>query len=350
MNELDNGQQTTAVVAVPPIADDQLVSISQRVEQRVAAYNKIRIAALKATNWRHWSSQGGQPYLEIAGAKSIASLVGISWKIDEPVLEWLGDGHFSYTYNGEFTLGATVQEYMGTRSSTDEWFSMAKGQEIPPSEIDRGEVKKAALTNCLGNGVRGILGMSKLTWDDLKAAGIEVDKIGKVEFRKGNADPLAAPNLPNYGDHKGKPLDDPSVPIDALKRYLAGAEKSIADPSKEKYRAKEERLRDALKAEIAKREQALQKEAAGASTDEAPAQPSSLFPGGTEVPDETWREFKDYCAEDADRNDAMKEVLAKSFKVKKLDEIQPGMRKALILTVQDAWKAGGFTFQEFARA
>lgn len=254
MNE-ENGQ--LIVTSTPaPLADDQLVMISQRVEQRVTAYNKIRRAALGATNWRHWSSQGGQPYLEIAGAKSIASLVGINWKIDEPAFEWLEDGHFSYTFKGEFTLGATIQECIGTRSSKDAFFSMAKGQSIPTSEIDRGEVKKAALTNLLGNGVRGILGMNKLTWDDLKSVGIEVEKIAKVEYKQGSADPQAAVTLPNYGGHKGKAIDDPTVPVDALQYYLAGAEKSIADPSKAKFKAKEERLRDAIKAELAKREAA----------------------------------------------------------------------------------------------
>jgi len=269
----DNGQ---LVVSVPPIADDQLVMIAQRVEQRVAAYNKIRQAALKATNWRHWSNQGGQPYLEIAGSKSIASLVGISWKIDEPVLEWLEDGHFSYTYKGEFSLGATTQECIGVRSSKDAFFSTAKGSAIPATEIDRGEVKKAALTNCLGNGVRGILGMNKLTWDDLKVAGIDADKIGKVEYRQGNADPQASPILPNYGRHKGKAMDDPSVPIDELKYYLQGAEKSIADPEKKKYKTNNETMRDALKAEIAKREQAsttTQEKSAEPST-ESPTEPS----------------------------------------------------------------------------
>lgn len=249
----DNGQM---LVAVPPIADDQLVMIAQRVEQRVAAYNKIRLAALKATNWRHWSNQGGQPYLEIAGSKSIASLVGISWKIDEPVLEWLEDGHFGYTYKGEFSLGATTQECIGTRSSKDAFFSIAKGSAIPPSEIDRGEVKKAALTNCLGNGVRGILGMNKLTWDDLKAAGIDADKILKVDYRKGDADPQASPTLPNYGKYKGRPMDDPAIPVDELRYYLQGAEKSISDPEKSKFKATNERMRDALKAEITKREAA----------------------------------------------------------------------------------------------
>jgi hypothetical protein len=60
--------------------------------------------------------------------------------------------------------------------------------------------------------------------------------------------------LPNYGRHKGQQMDDPAVPVEELRYYLAGAEKSIADPEKAKYKGLNEKMRDALKAEIAKRE------------------------------------------------------------------------------------------------
>jgi hypothetical protein len=44
--------------------------------------------------------------------------------------------------------------------------------------------------------------------------------------------------------------------MDDLRFYLAGAEKSLLDPAKEKYRQANTKLRDALTAELAKREQA----------------------------------------------------------------------------------------------
>jgi hypothetical protein len=66
--------------------------------------------------------------------------------------------------------------------------------------------------------------------------------------------PVSATKLPNYGHHKGQPMNDPAIPLSELKYYLEGAEKSLADPTKEKYKANNEKMRDALKAEIAKRE------------------------------------------------------------------------------------------------
>ena len=65
--------------------------------------------------------------------------------------------------------------------------------------------------------------------------------------------PLTALKLPNYGHHKGQPMDDPSIPVNELLYYLDGVEKSLADPSKVKYKANNEKMRDALKAQIEQR-------------------------------------------------------------------------------------------------
>lgn len=344
----DGNEKTSLLPLVPPVADDQLVAISQRVDQRVAAWNKIRMVALKATNWRHWSNQGGQPYLEGPGAKAIASFVGINWKIDEPIFEWLDDGHFAYTYTGDFSLGGITQEYIGTRNSKAKWFSEAHKIQIPPSEIDRGEVKKAALTNCLGNGVRGILGMSKLTWDELKTSGIDVEKIASVIYEKGSADPNAAACLPNYDLHdypgfQTKAVNDPSVPVAALSAYAAGLAKSIADPAKEKYRSKNTLLRQAILNEINERGKATTRPAdgAGPTATSVPSQQASDAPGTNPPPmppaltTDQWIEAIEYLGEDADRNDVLKDVL-EAQRYRSCGVVPKDKRRALLVAVQAA--------------
>ena len=143
---------------VPPLADDHLVALAEAAERRVEAINRIKQAALKATNAHDWVDQQGRPYLQVSGAEKIARLFGISWRIDEPILEREEDGHFAFTYKGYFRMGVVEIEVIGSRSSRDPFFSKARGEDIPPSAIDRQNVKKAALTNCIGNGITRLLG------------------------------------------------------------------------------------------------------------------------------------------------------------------------------------------------
>jgi hypothetical protein len=56
--------------------------------------------------------------------------------------------------------------------------------------------------------------------------------------------------FPPYGRSKGKPIAGASM--QELEYYAGNARKSIADPSKERWRAKEEALLAALEAEIAR--------------------------------------------------------------------------------------------------
>lgn len=247
-------EENALAVPVHSIGDDQLLAVAEAAERRVDAVNRIKNLSLRVTNHQDWTNQGGKPYMQVSGAEKVARLFGISWRLDEPTREDHTDGHFSYTFKGYFAMGSAEIEVVGTRSSSDPFFMGSKDNPKHTSEIDRNDVKKGAMTNCIGNGISRLLGIRNLTWEELAAAGISQEKTGKVNYK--SSDPQAAPTLPNYGGHKGKAIDDPSVPIDALQYYLSGAEKSIADPAKAKFKAKEERLRDAIKAELAKRESA----------------------------------------------------------------------------------------------
>ena len=194
---------------VPAIADDNLVAIAEKAEKRIDAINKIKRVALKVTNHNDWIDQNGRPYLQTSGAEKVARLFGISWRIDEPEFVQEEDGHFSYTYKGYFSLQGVTIEAIGTRSSKDGFFKKydyskkdengkAIRVELPPSEIDKGDVKKAAYTNCIGNGITRLLGIRNLTYDDLKEAGIDVSKITQVEYKsKGKQKTAPKPANPN---------------------------------------------------------------------------------------------------------------------------------------------------------
>lgn len=169
---------------VPAIADDTLVAIADQAVKRANALKKIKAAALSVTNPKDWIDENGKPYLQVSGCEKIAGLTGISWRIDEPVFEEREDGHFAFTYKGYFSLGGREIEVIGTRSSSDPFFSRAYKKDIAPENIDRQNVKKAALTNLIGNGVTRLLGLRNLTWEEVRGGGIDTDKSSKVEYQK----------------------------------------------------------------------------------------------------------------------------------------------------------------------
>ena len=163
---------------------DNLVQMAEFAQKRVEAIKRIKRAALAVTSVHDWVDQNGKPYLQVSGAEKIARLFGISWRIDEPELKTEEDSHYSYTYKGYFTLGPTTIEAIGSRGSKDGFFSKSHGDDIPASEVDRNDVKKSAYTNLLGNGITRMLGLRGMTWEEVRGAGIDQAKAGKVDYGK----------------------------------------------------------------------------------------------------------------------------------------------------------------------
>jgi hypothetical protein len=201
-------QQYKETSDIAPIADDMLLYVAQQAEKRVEAVKKIKQIALSVTNPTDWTDQQGKPYLAASGSEKVANLFSISWQIDEPKCETEDDGHYTYSYMGTFSLGGRSIQVEGSRSSKDPFFKkydyiddgaghITKGPEKPLSERDRRDVKMAAMTNLLGNGITRILGIRNLTWDDLKEyAHITQEMVNsKVKYRQKDADkpPITEP-------------------------------------------------------------------------------------------------------------------------------------------------------------
>ena len=182
--------ETQQETGLTPITDDTLISLAEQAEKRIDAMNKIKRVAIKLTNRGDWVDQAGKPYLQVSGAEKIARMFGISWRISEPIKETYDGGHFAFTYKGYFSLAGATIEAIGTRSSKDGFFKKYSGRgddrvELPPSEIDGGDVKKSAYTNCIGNGITRLLGIRNLTYEDLQEfAGITKEMIATVDYKK----------------------------------------------------------------------------------------------------------------------------------------------------------------------
>ena len=141
---------------------------------------------------------GGKPYLQASGCEKIARIFGISWKLEQPELITYPDGHFEFVFTGKFAFGPieennpTMITATGSRCSRDGFFKTRyrkteKGTEqydIPPEELDPGDIRKAAETNCIGRGIRKLLGIENLTWEELEQHGIKRSGKKSVEYKQ----------------------------------------------------------------------------------------------------------------------------------------------------------------------
>ncbi len=181
---------------------DRLLQMANMAEQRIGAIKKIKSVALALTNANDWVDQQGKPYLQASGSEKIAGAFDISWEFLtlEPAYEEDPDGHYTYTYHGKFSMAGRTIHIDGSRSSNDGFFNQYDYPEGKPKKkkpvnerTNKRDVKMAALTNLLGNGITRLLGIRNLTYADLeKFASIKKDMLGKVEY-KSDKPPIKQP-------------------------------------------------------------------------------------------------------------------------------------------------------------
>lgn len=175
---------------------DNVLALAERADKMVGALNKIMANAIKVTKPKDWCLIGGVPYLQETGASKVARLFGIGWQIHPgyPKVEYDGEGYPTYTYRMTFRMGAQQIEAEGMRSARDEFFAGKRTdkngsalQQKSVDEIDLADVKRAAYTNCLNRGIKGILpGLRNLEVSDLESAGINLSGAGGYTFKNGS--------------------------------------------------------------------------------------------------------------------------------------------------------------------
>jgi len=200
----------TEIMAMPAPASnvDMTEDILAAANRRVAQLDKIITLALKRTNSQDWVDQQGKPYLCASGAEKIARLFGVCWKDVkcEKIISNDEKGQFYYfEYSAVFMLGNDMITAVGTCSQKDQFFAMVKGQMKPSSEIDETNIRKAAYSNMVVNGVSRILGIRNLTWAELEKANIKRSEANKVNYK-------------DKGDHSNDMPEDSAEWVEWLKK------------------------------------------------------------------------------------------------------------------------------------
>lgn len=190
---------------------DNILYLAQKAEQYIAAMNRIMDAALKITSELDWVLIGGKPYLQESGTTKVARLFGISIQlIGQPQVEFDADGYKTFTYKARFMLKDQFIECEGSRSMKDDFFAKA-GKDKPlkkPDEIDERDVKMAAYTNCLNNGIKRLIpNLRNIDISALEKAGLDVNKIQGYTFKTGTKGGTKAESAEDSGlvcEHCGK--------------------------------------------------------------------------------------------------------------------------------------------------
>lgn len=169
---------------------DNILYLAEKAEKYIVAMNRIMDAALKITNELDWVLIGGKPYLQESGTTKVARLFGISIQLlGQPTVEWDSEGYKTYTYKARFMLKDQFIECEGSRGMKEDFFAKA-GKDKPlkkPDEIDDRDVKMAAYTNCLNNGIKRLIpNLRNIDVATLERAGLDVSKIGGYTFKAGN--------------------------------------------------------------------------------------------------------------------------------------------------------------------
>ena len=166
---------------------ENIVYLAEKADKMILAMNKIMNAALKITSEHDWTLIGGKPYLQESGATKVARLFGINWTIGNPIIECDAEGYKTFTYKGRFEMRGQFIECEGSRSMKDYFFGGKAGNRKSVDEISERNVRQAAYTNCINNGIKRMIpGLRGIDVKTLEDAGMDTSKLKGYTFREGS--------------------------------------------------------------------------------------------------------------------------------------------------------------------
>ena len=189
---LETGGEGSAGQAIVPqtTGGTDIVAVAERIDELVAAHNKIRSALLKLALPGDWVIfEGEKPTAELtgAGALRIASTVGISFTNWE-ARKVGGKDEKGDWYRWEFECdcvfrGNTVRA-LGRAGSRDKFFGKSHGELKALSDISEGDIKMAARRAAMKEGVKILLGLHHIPPEVLKQIGVPLVSARNIAFQK----------------------------------------------------------------------------------------------------------------------------------------------------------------------
>lgn len=134
---------------------------------------------------------GDNLHFERGACEKILMWAGAKIKMDhkfntERIVDEKGDAYYDYEIWGQVEIDNRTIDIMGNCSTRSDFFGTKGGEFKPLSEIDIPSIKQAAITNLWNHAAVRSLGLKSLTLEDLKAAGMDISKIGSVSYSQGS--------------------------------------------------------------------------------------------------------------------------------------------------------------------
>ncbi len=263
VDEMLRPQQARSEVAISARRPE--MGVMDFIEARARVLERLTDYAVKATDASHWEAFGEKPRLNHGGALLVARTLGIRWYGSEgpgsalDMTKEVGEDEngpwYRFRCEGTFQIGKSefdIVPAMGTSWSRENFLGENESRSF--DEIDEGNLRKKAHTQCHVNGISELTGLKGMSWERLKAIKPDMDpgKVAKVGFKSGSKGGGRQKDwtVP-FGDNKGKGAADLSErDLGWWKERLA---KGLADVSREKYHPQDRAGLEAIDAEIARR-------------------------------------------------------------------------------------------------
>ncbi len=183
---------TTELTRVP---ENDITTSATNAEATIERANmilKLIAKHIRPTEIRLFGNEGAKNiHFERGACEKILMWAGAKIKMDhkfntERIVDEKGDAYYDYEIWGTLEIDGRTIDIMGNCSTRSDFFGTKGGEYKPLSEIDIPSIKQAAITNLWNHAcVRG-LGLKSMTLEDLKAAGMNIEKIGSVAYSQGS--------------------------------------------------------------------------------------------------------------------------------------------------------------------
>jgi hypothetical protein len=176
------------------ITPEQIAIAASVIESRIDAFKTIMQMLLRLTNYEDWVAHRNIErntavlYLEATGANKISGALEIDMDLKTISKEVHTDGRYEYVCIGRTRACSISSNWMpivASRYAADPFFTRGKPWEEAVISIDPGDVRKSAMTNFHRACVVKACGLETVTYEDLKAAGVPVDKIAVIGHQSG---------------------------------------------------------------------------------------------------------------------------------------------------------------------
>jgi hypothetical protein len=200
------------------------------IEKNIEMFNKIKVMALRLTKPSDWVDMGGNPYLLDRGASSVAVAFGVDISEVRVTKEWAEDPkgrYYTFIASGKAyarKLGRYVED-IGVCSQRDKFFGKIGDKFKEIEDVDMTNIIRKAVTNLEGRLTKRVIGLGGVTWDDLKASGMDTSKIAKVEYKGGSQ--KSSDLTPEGKDVRAK--------LEMMLARMSGNDKTIAGKLLEKF-------------------------------------------------------------------------------------------------------------------